>query len=140
MSDTYTVAQASSVLGLSQKRVRQLIQEGKLEQAEGSPVRVSQAQVIDLRQAREASGRSSETRTSAKASDSIDRFQAVLDEMRTNNQRAISALEHSLEIQETAFREQLATTQAERDKLQAELEAMRAQDRRGAIRRALFPR
>ena len=137
MSDTYTVAQASSVLGLSQKRVRQLIQEGKLEQAEGSPVRVSQAQVIDLRQAREAQGKSA---ASPQAQDSIDRFQAVLDEMRTNNQRAISALEHSIEIQETAYLGQLATVQAERDRLQAELEAMRAQDHRGAIRRALFPR
>jgi excisionase family DNA binding protein len=137
VSDTYTVAQASSVLGLSQKRVRQLIQEGKLEQVEGTPVRVSQAQVLDLRQARDTQGKPS---ANPRAQDSLDRFQAVLDEMRTNNQRAISALEHSMKLQEVAYLERLATAEAERARLQAELEAMRAQDRRGAIRRALFPR
>jgi DNA-binding transcriptional MerR regulator len=55
--DLYTVPQAAKVLGLSVKRIRQMLQEGKLEQYGENPVTIKQVEVITLRQKRESEGK-----------------------------------------------------------------------------------
>lgn len=54
--DTYTVTQSALALGLSTKRVRQLIAEGKLTQLSDKPVTLSQLEVLDLKVKRAESG------------------------------------------------------------------------------------
>lgn len=51
--DTYTVAQTALALGLSHKRIRQLIEEGKLTKHSSNPVTISQLEVLDLKVKRE---------------------------------------------------------------------------------------
>ena len=53
----YTVRQASQLLNLSPKRVRQMITEGKLTKVNESPVLVEMRQVLALRDQREADPR-----------------------------------------------------------------------------------
>ena len=55
--DLYTVPQTAKVLGLSVKRIRQMLQEGKLEQYGENPVTIKQIEVITLKQKRESEGK-----------------------------------------------------------------------------------
>jgi hypothetical protein len=120
--DTYTVAQSAKVLDLSQKRVRQLLTEGKLTEVSRNPVQVSQAEVISLKQTREKSGLGKSYTPSA-AQPLAQEIQALIDTINQNTQRALTALEQASEMKETALREQIANLQAERDQLKADLEA-----------------
>lgn len=54
--DLFTVPQAAKVLGLSVKRIRQMLQEGKLTEYDRSPVTIKQLEVIALKQKRENQG------------------------------------------------------------------------------------
>ena len=63
MSDSYTVKQTALALGVSEKRVRQMIREGKLKQLGSDPVTVSQEEVLELRSKRELSSRVVKART-----------------------------------------------------------------------------
>jgi hypothetical protein len=55
--DLYTVTQAAKILGLSVKRVRQMIQEGKLEAFSLEPVKLKQLDILAMRNEREAQGK-----------------------------------------------------------------------------------
>jgi len=55
--DIFTVPQTAKVLGLSVKRIRQILQEGKLEQYGENPVTIRQIDVLTLKQKREAEGK-----------------------------------------------------------------------------------
>jgi excisionase family DNA binding protein len=68
--DTYTSADASRVLGISERRVRQLVSEGKLpaERDSEGQLRIPQQSVITERKRRNAEGRGSKTTTRAAAS------------------------------------------------------------------------
>jgi hypothetical protein len=55
--DTFTAPQTAQVLGLSVKRVRQLLSEGKLKVHARNPVRIAQIEVLTLRQDREQQGK-----------------------------------------------------------------------------------
>lgn len=55
--DLYTATQAAKVLGLSVKRVRQIIEEGKLTAYSYGPLKIKQLDVLALRNEREAEGR-----------------------------------------------------------------------------------
>ena len=56
-AETYTVTQTAKILGLSVKRVRQLVQEGKLNAHSLGPVKIKQIEVLNLRNQREAQGK-----------------------------------------------------------------------------------
>jgi hypothetical protein len=58
--DLYTVGQASIALGVSIKRVRQMIKEGKLTEYSRNPVTIKQLEVLALRSQRLAEGKSVE--------------------------------------------------------------------------------
>lgn len=55
----YTAPQSAQVLGLSVKRVRQLLKEGKLTKISDNPVTIDQLEVIQLRAEREQLGKTS---------------------------------------------------------------------------------
>jgi excisionase family DNA binding protein len=55
--DLYTVTQASKILGVSVKRVRQMIQEGKLEAYSLGPVKLKQLDILAMRNQRETEGK-----------------------------------------------------------------------------------
>lgn len=120
--DTYTVAQTAKVLDLSQKRVRQLLTEGKLTEVSRNPVQISQAEVIALKETREKSGQGKSYAPLA-AQPLAQEIQALIDTINQNTQRALTALEQASEMKETALREQIANLQTERDQLKADLEA-----------------
>lgn len=56
-AETYTVTQTARILGLSVKRIRQLLQEGKLTAHTLGPVKIKQVDVLNLRNQREAQGK-----------------------------------------------------------------------------------
>lgn len=127
--DLYSVAESARVLGLSPKRVRQLIDEGRLQKRADNPVRVAQSEVIALRKEREVSGATPRpVSASAPVSDIGEQLARILADINENNRRAITALEHASEIKETAYLEQIAY-------LKSEVEALRQAPRRGLFRR-----
>ena len=83
-SDVYTAAQAAKVLGISERRVRQLVSEGKLpgERGDDNIVRIPQQAVNDERKRRRSTSSSSSAASAgggrtrraaaAKASDGVD--------------------------------------------------------------------
>jgi len=66
-AETYTVTQTAKILGLSVKRVRQLVQEGKLNAHTLGPVKIKQIDVLNLRNQREAQGKSVKVEKSQEA-------------------------------------------------------------------------
>ena len=131
--DTYSVADTAKVLSLSQKRIRQLLAEGKLKAFSRNPIRIEQAEVIAFKEAREKAGLG-KSYTASPSRQIAPEVQALIDTLNENTQRALTALEQASEIKETALREQLANLQAERDELRLEVEAMRTR-KRGLFRR-----
>lgn len=55
--DTYSATEAARVLGVSPKRVRQLVAQGKLDAAATDPLKLSQQQVNELREQRKGDSR-----------------------------------------------------------------------------------
>lgn len=130
MSDTYTVKQTALALGVSPKRVRQMISEGKLKQLGSDPVTVSQLEVLDLRNKREQSSKVVKARTDKQNAfyDSIEQLIKLTSE---NQQRALSALEESSRRIEENYLAQVNELKAENEKLKEEL----TKKRRGLFRR-----
>jgi hypothetical protein len=122
MSDSYTVKQASLALGVTEKRVRQLITEGKLEQVGKDPVTVSSIQVLELRQKRENSAKVIQAR--GKKQDYFrEMFSAVeqlVKQTNENQQKLISTIEESHARNEENYLRQIAELKAENEKLRAE--------------------
>lgn len=121
-ADTYTVADTAKALRLSQKRVRQLLSEGKLTEVSRNPVRIEAREVIALKVARDRAGQG-KSHTPTVAQPLAAEIQSLIDTINQNTQRALTALEQASEMKETALREQIANLQAERDQLKADLEA-----------------
>jgi len=130
MSDSYTVKQTALALGVSEKRVRQMIREGKLKQLGTDPVIVSQEEVLELRSKRELSSRVVKARTD-KQNAFIDSVKLLIEQTSLNHQRAITALEESSKRIEENYQRQLNELKAENDKLKEDLN----RKRRGLFRR-----
>jgi|DEB19_MinimDraft_3_1074340.scaffolds.fasta_scaffold05723_2 NACalpha-BTF3-like transcription factor len=130
MSDSYTVKQTALALGVSEKRVRQMIREGKLKQLGSDPVTVSQEEVLELRSKRELSSRVVKARTD-KQNAFIDSVKLLIEQTSLNHQRAITALEESSKRIEENYQRQLNELKAENDKLKEDLN----RKRRGLFRR-----
>jgi AAA+ ATPase superfamily predicted ATPase len=120
MPDYYTVAEAAKILGLSAKRVRQLVEQERLVKRADNPIRLAQKDVIALKKEREESGQALRP-TSAKPATTPDlssQLERILNEINENTRRAITALEQASEMKEIAYLEQIAN-------LKSELEALR---------------
>jgi hypothetical protein len=131
MSDSfYTVKQTALALGVSPKRVRQMISEGKLTQVGSDPVTVSQAQVLEVRAKREQSSKVVKARTDKQNAfyDSIEQLIKLTSE---NHNRAISALEESSKRIEESYQLRLLELKTENEKLKEEL----SKKRRGLFRK-----
>ncbi len=97
--DLYTVGQASIALGVSIKRVRQMIKEGKLAEYSRNPVAIKQLEVLALRSQRLAEGKSVEppylkqaignNRSSEASKQLLEQIQAIVTSSNEANRRAI---------------------------------------------------
>jgi DNA-binding transcriptional MerR regulator len=119
MVDYFTVSESAKILGLSPKRIRQLIEEGKLTKRADNPVRITQKQVLTLKSEREKSGQYVRG-VSAKPANTPDltaQLEKILTEINENNRRAITALEQASEMRDTAYLEQIASLKAELERL-----------------------
>lgn len=128
MPDTYTVAQAAQILGISERRVRQLVTDGKLaaERTANGSLRLPQAAVNGERKTRRKTsarkspeGRGSATRASTPEFD--------VDHLASAVASAIgSRIEGQLEITrraETLVRQELDEERAKRMEIEARLAA-----------------
>lgn len=97
--DLFTVGQASIALGVSIKRVRQMIKEGKLTEYSRNPVTIKQLEVLALRSQRLAEGKSVEAphikqavgnnRSSEASKQLLEQIQILITGSNEANRRAI---------------------------------------------------
>lgn len=132
MADTYTVAQAAQILGISERRVRQLVNDGKLaaERSANGSLRLSQTAVNSERKSRrKTSGRkAAEVRGSAPKA-SAPEFD--VDHLASAVASAIgSRIEGQLELTrraETLVRQELDEERAKRMEIEARLASSEAE-------------
>lgn len=109
--DTFTVPQTAKVLGLTVKRIRQMIKEGKIKQYGVNPIRLKQVDVIALRtkraeQGKTPKGKPTQAENLATILDSLNEtFRTQLELLAASNQRneenligRINALEGEIEF------------------------------------------
>lgn len=125
-AESYTVAEAAKVLQRSVKRVRQMLQEGKLTALPNTdPVRIGAQEVHELREAlRDKPKR--QRREPAGTGLTAEDVRALVEELTRPTLRALEANRELAEKVEGALRDELAAERAERQRLQAELDALRA--------------
>ena len=122
--DLFTVKQASMALGVSPKRVRQLIEEGKLKAHSLNPVMIKQGEVLILKDKRSKSSRvqaSDQTKASANSA-VLAEIKALIEQSFTANQRALESAEASAKRNEENLISQI-------NDLKAQLEAEKSKKR-----------
>ncbi len=125
LSNCYTAAQAASVLGLTVKRVRQLLAEGKLTTVSRDPILIEQVEVVALRTERETQGKA--VRRVSGEKQSLEAIEKLLQAVTESNRRALEAVTEAHRIVEES-------QAAEIFRLRAELEQA-LKSRRGIFRR-----
>jgi hypothetical protein len=119
--DTYTVQQAALALGVTPKRVRQMIKEGKLTAFSTSPVTLKQIEVLELKVSREetsavrVSGAQSKTATAS--ADLLAQISNLIEQSSETNRRAIELVQASAERNEQNLMAQLNELRAENQRL-----------------------
>lgn len=122
--DLFTVKQASMALGVSPKRVRQLIEEGKLKAHSLNPVMIKQGEVLILKDKRLKSSRvqaSDQSKASANSA-VLAEIKALIEQSFTANQRALESAEASAKRNEENLIAQI-------NDLKAQLEAEKSKKR-----------
>jgi hypothetical protein len=127
--DTYTVKQTALALTVTEKRIRQLIKEGKLKQVGSNPVTVAVVDVLELRAKREQSEKVQEAR-GKKDRDLISSIELLIRQTTDSQVKAISALEESAKRNEENYLAQIAELKAENEELRK-----KAEGRKGFFRR-----
>jgi hypothetical protein len=126
--DLYTVGQASIALGVSIKRVRQMIKEGKLTEYSRNPVTIKQLEVLALRSQRLAEGKSVEAphikqavgnSRSIEANYLLDQIREIVAGSNEANRRAIEMTNDIAKRNEENLLSQI-------NELKAELSALKA--------------
>jgi len=115
----YTVRQASQLLNLSPKRVRQMITEGKLTKVNESPVMVEMREVLALRDQREADPRYRKQPPPDQVTQLLENFQKIIASVEEMNQKAITMRDEAQARNEENYLNQI-------NQLKADLEAERA--------------
>lgn len=113
-ADSYGTAEAGRLLGLSPRRVRQLVADGRLVAVSSDPLRVDAKSLLELRDERR-----SEPATTSPATGQGEQIAAVLD-------RALQAVQTAAERAESAYRERLAISDRTEQQLRDELFQERA--------------
>lgn len=126
--DLYTAGQASIALGVSIKRVRQMIKEGKLIEYSRNPVMIKQLEVLALRSQRLAQGKSVEAphikqavgnSRSIEANYLLDQIREIVSGSNEANRRAIEMTNDIAKRNEENLLSQI-------NELKAELSALKA--------------
>lgn len=120
--DTYTVQQSAMALGVTPKRIRQMIGEGKLTAFSLQPVTLRQSEVIELKIEREKTGavRTTPGNTAKQSNaDLLEQISKLIEQSSETNRRAIEL------VQDSAARNE-ANLIAQVNELKAELERVRA--------------
>ena len=118
-SNCYTVRQASQILGLSPKRVRQLITEGKLKKLNSAPVMVEIVEVLALREQRENNPIYKKKPPPDQVAEMLEKFGSIIAGIEQSNTRAIEAQVLAYKINEENYLRQI-------NELRADLERARA--------------
>jgi hypothetical protein len=149
-ADTFTAAQAAQILGVSERRVRQLVNEGKLtgSRDDNGQVRVAQRSVTEERKRRRKRADGASRRGPATAPPAAARPSLDVDELATAVATAVGQrLEGQLELTrraESLIRSELDEERARRIEAEAKLAAATARaaelesalaKRRGFLRR-----
>jgi hypothetical protein len=127
--DTYTVKQTALALSVTEKRVRQIIKEGKLKQVGSDPVTVAVVDVLELRAQREQNEKVQQAR-GKRDRDLMSSIELLIRQTTDSQLRAISALEESAKRNEENYLAQIAELKAENEELRK-----KAEGRRGFFRR-----
>jgi hypothetical protein len=127
--DTYTVKQTALALSVTEKRIRQLIKEGKLKQVGSNPVTLAVVDVLELRAKREQSEKVQEAR-GKKDRDLVSSIELLIRQTTDSQIRAISALEESARRNEENYLAQIAELKAINEELRK-----KAEGRKGFFRR-----
>lgn len=122
--DLFTVRQASMALGISPKRVRQLIEEGKLKAHSANPIQLKQAEVLLLKEKRAKSKRVTAYETKKSVGNS-----ALLEEIRALIEQTIRANTQALESAEASARRNEENLIAQINDLRAEVERLKNKPR-----------
>ena len=131
MADLYTVQQSALALGVSDKRVRQLIQEGKLTPVSHNPVMLDQIEVIKLRTIREQTPSVKRARVErvarSKSRDELllDKFSELIAQVNENQRKQLETVTASIEAERENFFRLLAEKEAEIAKLREQANAKR---------------
>lgn len=124
LTNCYTAPQTAQVLGLSTKRVRQLLQEGKLTKVSDNPVLIEQLEVNQLRIERQALGKSALPRTK-REDKSIEMILDLLKGMEENNRKMLETIAESNKVKEENYLEMINRLKAENESLLEQLSARR---------------
>jgi len=109
MTDLYTVQQSALALEVSPKRVRQLIQEGKLTPVSHNPVMLEQVEVIKLRTIRaetpSVKRAKAERVIRSKSRDELllDKFTELINQVTANQQKQLETVSASMESERENF-------------------------------------
>ena len=124
--DTYSVAQSALALGVSPKRVRQLIDQGLLTKHSIEPITIKQSEVIDLKVKREQAGtrrgtqKSLEVSKVSQGSDKLlERISELINQSSETNRRAIELVQESAQRNEMNLIAQVNELKAENERLRA---------------------
>lgn len=125
MADTYSARETAQLLGISERRVRQLADSGALVVAQGKPLRLDAISVIEERKRRK---RSPKPETSAAAGLDAAQLRELVSAIMSD--LLPLALEGQRRVEDT-LREELAASRAETAQLRAQLDAERPKKRKG---------
>jgi len=128
--DTYTVKQTALALSVTEKRVRQIIKEGKLKQVGSDPITVAVVDVLELRSKREQSDKVQEAR-GKRDRDLVSSIELLIRQTTDSQVKAISALEEASKRNEENFLSQIAELKAENAELRKKTEGRKGFFRRG---------
>lgn len=121
--DTYTVQQASMALGVTPKRVRQMIAEGKLIAFSTSPVTLKQIDILEMRASREnlAGARVSNQspRSNTGNAELLTQISSLIEQSTETNRRALELMQASAERNELNLTSQVNELKAEIARLRA---------------------
>ena len=126
--DLYTVGQASIALGVSIKRVRQMIKEGKLTEYSRNPVTIKQLEVLALRSQRLAEGKSVEAPHIKQAVGNTRSIEAnyLLDQIREIVAGSNEANRRAIEMTNDIAKRNEENLLSQINELKAELSALKA--------------
>lgn len=126
--DSYSASQASKVLGVSPRRIRQLVEDKRLKVTQKKPLRVSAVEVLAMRDKRKAEGVTPRPKTSSD-SELLKQFLELFEKLDAKYSKMITAGEESARRNEENLREALAEQRQRADNLEQELKELRGKKR-----------